>query len=462
MQTNDFYASHLQQAVALHQQGEHVKAEAAYQTLFSSFGPRPELFQAMGTMYVQRGATGFGAFLLEQGIERGYQRFEAYHNLGNAYRADNRMAEAEGAFARAFETSETDEHRADSLVAQSTLYVNAGDPQKCVDLCNRALELVPDHRFALWNRCIAYLELGMWKEGFYWYDEAGFREDQGKARDRKLRTYGDKPAWTPGRHSRKATVVVYGEQGIGDEIMFGTMIPDLIAKSGRVIIDCDKRLKDLFATAFPECTIRATSGEEPAWIADDPPDYRIAMGSLGRWFRRKDGDFPKQPYLKADPQRVAYWKAELAKIEGRKIGISWVGGLKQTRADLRSIPLPFWRPLADRGALVSLQYHKWAADEAAQTGNLWELPVHHWQDAIDDYNETAALCCALDLVVTVNTSLLHLCGALGVQTVCLTPSAPAWRYGLKGENPFYGSVRTVRQAKGEDWQSVIERVAATC
>jgi len=240
------------------------------------------------------------------------------------------------------------------------------------------------------------------------------------------------------------------------------MIPDLIAKSGRVIIDCDKRLKRLFADAFPTCTIYDTSGEEPAWIADDPPDYRIAMGSLGRYFRRKDEDFPRTPYLKADPARVAYWKGELDRLDGPKIGISWVGGLKQTRADLRSIPLPLWRPLAERGTLVSLQYHGWAADEAAQVGTAWERPIHHWQDAIDDYNETAALCCALDLVVTVNTSLLHLCGALGVPTVCLTPSAPAWRYGLKGENPFYGSVRTVRQAKGEGWQSVIERVAATC
>lgn len=449
-------------AVALSKRGEWAKAEGIYQALFSAYGPRPELFQALGTISSQKGFTGLGAFLLENGIARGYRRFEAFHNLGNAYRADNRAEQAEKAFDAALEHSETDQQRADSLVAKACMYVNAGEPERCIELCSRALEYVPDHRFALWNRGIAYLEIGNWIEGFRAYDQAGFREDGGKAAERKLRTYGGRPEWFPSKKTKDSTVVVYGEQGIGDELMFASMIPDLIERSGRVIIDCDTRLKAMFERSFPDCTIYTTSAEDPTWIKDDPPDYRIAMGSLGRWFRKRDEDFPKTPYIKADPEKVAYWKGELDKLPGRKIGISWVGGSKLTRTDLRSIPLPLWRPMAEAPdvTLVSLQYHKWAAQECASMGTVWERPIHHWQDAIDDYDETAALVSALDLVVTVNTSVVHLCGSLGVRTWCLTPYGAAWRYGLKGPNPFYGSVEMYRQEKDQPWHEVIERVAS--
>jgi len=449
-------------AIASMRQGDMAKAEGIFQNLFSTFGQRPELFQALGTIQAQKGWSGFAAFLLQTGIDKGYDRFEAYHNLGNALRADNKTDEAAAAFRKAYQRAENDEHRADALVAEATLYVNMGEPQKAVDLCDRALALEPDHRFALWNRGIAYLELGRWVEGFDAYDKAGFRSDQGKAADRKLRDYGGKPEWFPSKRTRKASVVVYGEQGIGDELMFASMISDLQARAGRVIIDCDKRLEQLFKRSFPDCTIYTTSAEEPTWIKDDPPDYRIAMGSLGRWFRAKDSDFPKVPYIKADPEKVAYWKGELDKLPGKKVGISWVGGSKYTRTDLRSIPLPLWEPIArvPGVTLVSLQYHKWAAEEAAMMGAAWGVPIHHWQDAIDSYDETAGLVEALDLVITINTSIVHLCGSMGVKTWCLTPFAAAWRYGLKGPNPFYGSVEMYRQAKDQKWSEVIARVAS--
>jgi tetratricopeptide (TPR) repeat protein len=461
LEAQELYKQQMDIAVGHMRKGQMVDAENIFQNLMSTFGERPELFQALGTLSAQKGFSGMAAFLLQTGIDKGYDRFEAYHNLGNALRADNKADAAAAAFRKAYEKSENDSHRSDALVAEATLYINTGDPQRCIDLCNKALELEPDHRFALWNRGIAYLEAGNWVEGFKAYDEAGFRSDQGKAADRKFRDYGGKPEWFPSKQTRRASVVVYGEQGIGDELMFASMIPDLQARSGRVIIDCDVRLKDLFQRSFPDCTIYTTSAEEPTWIKDDPPDYRLAMGSLGRHFRRKDSDFPKTPYIKADPEKAAYWKAELDKLPGRKIGISWVGGSKYTRTDLRSIPLPLWEPIAqtENVSLVSLQYHKWAGEEASRMGNLWNKPVHHWQDAIDSYDETAGLLAGLDLVITINTSVVHLCGSMGVKTWCLTPHGAAWRYGLKGGNPFYGSVEMYRQENGQKWSDVIAGVA---
>lgn len=447
------------QAIGLMKNGDLPKAEHIFQNLLSTFGERPELFQALGTITAQKGYNGLAAFLLRTGIDMGYDRFEAHHNLGNALRSENKAEDAAKCFRLAFEKAEDDGQRADALVAEACLYVNAGEPQRCVDLCTQALEYSPRHRFAQWNRGIAYLELGNWVEGFKAYDEAGFRTDQGKAADRKFRDYGGRPEWKPGD---RGSVVVYGEQGIGDELMFASMLPDVIASADRVIIDCDVRLKALFERSFPACTIYTTSAEEPEWIKDDPPDYRIAMGSLGRLFRHRDEDFPRTPYIKADPAKVAYWRGELDKLPGRKVGISWVGGSKYTRTDLRSVPLPYWQPIAEVPGvtLVSLQYHHWAAEEAAMMGKVWNKPIHHWQDAIDSYDETAGLVEALDLVVTVNTSLVHLCGSMGVKTWCLTPRAPAWRYGLKGPNPFYGSVEMYRQGLGDNWRDVIARVAS--
>jgi len=158
---------------------------------------------------------------------------------------------------------------------------------------------------------------------------------------------------------------------------------------------------------------------------------------------------------------VQHWKAKLAALPGRrKIGISWRGGLASTRRSLRSIPLARLSPILSVPGIdfVSLQYSDPDREvEALRTSGGPE--VHVWQDAIDDYDETAALVASLDLVVSVQTAIVHLAGALGVPVWALIPAAPEWRYGGAGASmPWYPSVRLIRQPAPGSWGGVIEAV----
>jgi ADP-heptose:LPS heptosyltransferase len=186
------------------------------------------------------------------------------------------------------------------------------------------------------------------------------------------------------------------------------------------------------------------------------------IGSVPRFLRTAGSDFPAHTgYLRTRPARVAYWKERLAALPGRsKVGISWRGGAPSTRRSLRSIPLDEWRGvLRLRGVdFVSLQYTE-CGDEIADLARTADVRVHHWTEALADYEETAALVSALDLVISVQTAVVHLAGALGVPTWALVPETPEWRYGERGDTmPWYPSVKLVRKQRGEDWSGVLARV----
>jgi hypothetical protein len=146
---------------------------------------------------------------------------------------------------------------------------------------------------------------------------------------------------------------------------------------------------------------------------------------------------------------------------GLKIGFSWQGGTVNTRSRLRSIPLDEWLPLLRQPGtrFISLQYGN-VAPAIATLGQLGGSEVVHWQESIDDYDETAALVSALDLTISVCTSVIHLAGALGRPVLVLAPVGPEWRYGIAGHDmAWYPSVRIFRQRAFGEWRPVIDDVA---
>jgi len=259
-------------------------------------------------------------------------------------------------------------------------------------------------------------------------------------------------------------VFIYGEQGLGDEIMFASCVPDLAAQAGACILECHPKLVKLFSRSFQNVHVLAKDAwrKAPASV-EPPPDFKIAIGSLPRIFRTSRSAFPAHDgYLRADPERVAYWKAQLATLPGHlKVGISWRGGLASSRRSLRSIALQQWLPIFAVPGIdfVSLQY----SDPEGELDALQRagVRVQQWQEAIDDYDETAALVCALDLVVSVQTAVVHLAGALGREVCALIPATPEWRYGSHGRSmPWYPTARLIRQPSLGDWGPVVETVAA--
>jgi len=345
-------------------------------------------------------------------------------------------------------------------IAQSNLgwlLMENGDYAQGLKLLGSVLERNPeDHETRL---ALSYMNL---KRGEF---EAGWRDYEARQHSRYASAGHYEFARWDGARCDGKTLLIVAEQGFGDQIMFASCFRDAMDRAGRCVIECDPRLAGLFRRSFPAAAIRPVihpDGQPPLPAQTEPIDLQIPMGSLPGLFRKRWEDFPRHGgYLRADPGRIAYWRARLDALgPGPKIGLSWRGGVAATRRHLRSIELHEFLPVLDTPAIfLSLQYGDCAAD-LRRLREEHGVVLTHWQDALDDYDETAALICALDLVVSVCTAVIHLAGALGRPVWVLVPAIAEWRYLDRGEHlPWYPSARLFRQTEAGDWTSSIRQIA---
>ena len=268
------------------------------------------------------------------------------------------------------------------------------------------------------------------------------------------------PLWQ-GEPLAGRSLLVYSEQGIGDEIMFASCFQELITLAGHCVLESSKRLVPLFERSFPGATILARDRSRvPDWSKLPAIDVHVAAGSVPRYQRRSAQAFPaRDSYLKADPHRVQYWRERLTSAgPGKKVGIAWTGGLPGTLRAARSYPLQALSPLLEiAGATyVALEFLDCAA-EVADFNRRRNAQLQWWPDAVKSLPETAALVSALDLVITVTTATAHLAGALGRPTWVLVPSVPTWRYMWQGERmPWYPSMRVLRGGGADGAAALIE------
>lgn len=481
---NPFY-----NACELDKQGNHKAAEKAYHELLNADFDNPILQAALGMNYASQERNGVAQLLLSTALKsidqtvaafkrlgvtpkaddpKAIQDFinikksEILNALGTCYKHENRIDEARKLF---IESQEGIPLNPDIQNNLGTLYINEGKPIKALEHLDLALTLNPAHPQARWNKSLAHLELGDYKTGWANYD-AGF-----DAKVRAERNYSNipLPAW---KGEEGKTVVVYGEQGIGDEIMFASCLPDLIKRSKTVVLDCHKKLHTLFAESFPGIDIYPTREDEMiTWAADGNGkmrydfDSRIALGSLPKYCRPNIESFPGTPYIKPNIAKEAEWTARLNKLPNKpKIGISWIGGHKRTRIEVRSTHLERMLPILQQDAtFISLQYTP-CDPEIAEFEKAHGIKIHQYPEAVysPNYADTAALVANLDLVITVCTSVVHLAGSMGVPTWVLTPSRPAWRYRLDLDYlPWYGKTVTLfrQQPDTTDWTPVVADVA---
>jgi tetratricopeptide (TPR) repeat protein len=322
---------------------------------------------------------------------------------------------------------------------------------------DRALAIAPEDVEARMVRTCMKLKQGDFEEG--WRDYA-IRHSSKLASPCPYHF----PPWR-GESLEGKTLLVYGEQGIGDQIMFASCFNELIGQAGRTVIDCNPKLLALFRRSFARAEIHpsAPQGKEPDWLAGvGKIDFQIAMGDLPRLYRNHWGSFPDHHgYLVADPEKIRQWKSKLVSLDERfKLGVSWRGGMISTRKHLRSLPIEQLTPVLKLPlTAVSLQYGSVESD-LAQLHTAHETELHHWQEAIDDYDQTAALVCALDGVLSVCTAIVHLSGALGRPTWVLVPAVSEWRYLDSGERmPWYPSARMIRQKVIGDWDETVYAVS---
>ena len=416
----------------------------------------------MGTALQEKGLGSISSILLEMSAHHEPNFGGTWNNLGISYRSARMDEKAERAFRMAAELMPDDPNPPSNV---SGLIINTGRSSEVVEWADKALKINPDHQQSRWHKALGLLEMQKWPDAWPLH-EARLAEGS-NCRMAHRNYHGDKetPLWDG---KTKGRVVIHGEQGLGDEIMFASCLQDAAATGSELIVECAPRNENLFKRSFPNVRVvgtHKTDGME--WIPElGLPDFKSALGTLPKFYRTSERMFPKKVYLQADPLKRKYWRSELDSLgKWPKVGIAWQGGHHSTRVDLRSLHLPSLSLVfQQRANFVSLQYTKAAAGEIAELKKTQGLTIHHWPKAAeaDDMEELAALIAELDLVITVCQTAVHIAGGIGTPCWVMTPSAPAWRYATTGREDmaWYGShLKLIRQRPGEDWGPVIETVA---
>jgi len=429
-------------------------ALAALQKAYDVAPANAALCNLLGSVLMKLQRPDEAAAFFHRAVAADPQSADAHSNLG--YVLLRHFENVEDGSAHIEAALELDPEHHDALCNRVMALQYLGRLPEALALSETLLSRADDDQLRL-NRSLMLLSLGDFAHG---WDEYEARKRVGPGASRGVLTC---PDWNGEPLSGK-TIVVRAEQGLGDQIMFASCIPDVCDLAEHCIVESDPRLTPIFARSYPRAHCSPPrEGPSDRLRQDVGPDFGVSIGSLPRFFRRDISAFPHHAgYLRADARRVARWRARLSKLSGRvKVGLSWEGGVRSSRRKLRSIPLEQWLPVLRVPGIdfVSLQYSD-CSEAIARVAHIHGVDVRHWPDAIEDYDETAALVCALDLVISVQTAVVHLAGALGQRTWALIAAVPEWRYMADGEKmPWYPSVRLVRQQISGNWAPVLARVA---
>jgi hypothetical protein len=266
-----------------------------------------------------------------------------------------------------------------------------------------------------------------------------------------------KPLWT-GDQLAGQRLLLWSDQGLGDQILTAGLLPEATAAAARIVFACETRLAPLMARSFPGLRVVAITDIHRGTVDLSDVDAHASISEIGAVLRPHLDAFPNRDrYLTADPARVATLRARYRALpgEGPVVGISWRSANDAAGAD-KSIDLAAWSPLLAVGArFVSLQY-----------GDLGALPANVFVDrAIDpmaDVDAFAAQVAAMDMIVSVSNTTVHMAGALGVPTLCLTPRVegrPWYWFSGRDTSPWYPSVCHVWQTRRGLWDDVLRRAA---
>ncbi|WP_423380918.1 tetratricopeptide repeat protein [Burkholderia sp. LMG 32019] len=309
-----------------------------------------------------------------------------------------------------------------------------------------AIDIDPDYAHAHCMRSFLCLSIGDF--------EAGWAEYEWRWRDSQLdgsRRDFAQPRWAHGMPLDGQTILLYPEQGLGDTLQFCRYVPLVKALGARVVVEAPVELKALFATLDGVDVLVARGDPLP------PFDLHCPLLSLPLEFRTDLASIPARvPYLRADPARVGHWRARLGAADRPRVGLVWSGNPLHLNDRNRSITLAdLLLLLDDRYEWISLQ--KVIRDEDRPV--LDASPIRFVGDELTDFAETAALTEAMDAVISVDTSVAHLAGALGRPLAVMLPHTPDFRWLLdRDDSPWYPGARLFRQPEGGQWAPVVERM----
>jgi len=310
---------------------------------------------------------------------------------------------------------------------------------------DRVLTLDPAHPEGHHNLAVLLLLSGDFKNGWRHYEWRWLAKDFPSER----RNF-PQPMWA-GEALAGQTILLYVEQGLGDAIQFVRYAAMVEARGGKVVVECPRPLKRLFETVNGVDHVVARGNELPKFDVQCP--FLSLPGLLSPDLQQIPHNVP---YFSLSDEEAQVWHQRLKDCDGLKIGLVWAGSPHHTNDRERSIALDLYAPLADVAGCTFVNLQIGPSSEQVQNASF---PLIDLTADIVDYADTAALVSQLDLIITVDTSVAHVAGALGKPVWVLLPQAPDWRWLVNREDsPWYPTMKLYRQPKRRDWASVLGRV----
>lgn len=422
-------------AVELHKRGKYGEAENLYNRVLNGLPFEENLLFCMADMYLRRDYNGLAANLLTNLLTNNPQHAEAWCNLGICFRKENKNELAVQAWNKALAIQGDTPEVCNNMAG---LYCDQSQPHAALPWIERALKISPDDPGVLWHKSLALLTMGEYEEGWKLYGKRQLKEGWDSRKGVDVPQWDGKPV---------EYLYIHGEQGVGDEIMFASAIPHVLGLAKHITLEVNAKVAGIAKQTWPQFEV--VKVEEPGRY-----DAKIPIGSLIGMF----GTHPK-PFLKPHPEKVSWYRRELEKLgEGPYVALTWLGGTKQTRAASRSLSLSDLKPIMDRFTCVSAQYSQFEIfqfieNERKKNG----LAKINEASTGEDLHDQAALFAAVDAVVTVQQTAVHVAGGVGAKTHAIIGSHPHWRYGLTSDKmPWYESVKLHRRKTS--WEEVIGRV----
>jgi hypothetical protein len=360
----------------------------------------------------------------------------AWNNQGTTLLEMCRYAEAAASYTRALELAPA---LHDAGVALATCYQALGRVEEALVACDAVLAAAPEHAEAHWNKSLLLLLNGDYQEGWQEYEWRW----QKRNFTSPLRHFSQ-PRWQ-GEPAVGKTVLIHAEQGFGDTLQFCRYIPLVAARGMRVIFECHLPLVALMKGLTGVAEVVPMGRPLPGF------DLHVPLLSLPLIFGTIVETIPADvPHFMPPADRLPFWHSMTADDSQFKAGLCWAGkGYPDPR---RSCPVEHLAPLAE------IDNVSWYSLQVGWEATL-PLPVSDCTGHIHDFGDTAAMISLLDLVITVDTAVAHLAGALGKPTWIMLPQAPDWRWMMdRDDSPWYPSMRLFRQAQPNSWPDVIERV----
>ena len=431
--------------VAFAKLGRFDEAIASYQTAISFKPDFAEAYFNWGNALQSLRRYAMAIATYDQAIALRADYADAYTNRGNALKELDRFTEAIESYASAIAAKPD---HIEAHMNQGVAHYECLEIEKALACYDRSLQIQADYAEAQWNKALALLLSGDLENGFQLHESRWRRSTfTSKRRDFK------QPLWLGEESIQGKTILLHAEQGLGDTIQFCRYCEAVQALGATVLLEVQAPLMGLLASLRGVSRLIRQGDPLPEF------DFHCPLMSLPLAMKTRLDSIPAAPqYLRADAAKVEIWKARLGERKGKRVGLAWSGSQVHRNDKKRSIPLVDYLDNLPTGfEYISLQNETRSDDNVV----LMNSNIKHFGKDLQDLSDTAALCESMDLIISVDTSVAHLAGALGKKVCLLVPNVPDWRWMLqRADSPWYPGLRIFRLKANEHWASLLSSCSA--